>query len=242
MAQALLDGAAAAGASQPAPALQARPGARPGGVQRAMAQLLVAHDRAIAELADRSTIAVVLKDPAVKDQVVKQRKEWRDAKPSDGSPHPAGCSQRVILFARMVVTMKDTYKQKGDGSQHDARVKTALDYLNNMDGPAIERSVFRLKPKHLDPHADPTRPWVWYLVVAMAAPQEFRDALVIAAAYETKYDNLTVAPAKTEDGPLVKYLVDWLAGKNGDGDDELPGRKHRRTEGGRGGGGGRGRR
>ena len=68
----------------------------------------------------------------------------------------------------------------------------------------IDKCIFRFKPKFQQPHAEPGRPWVWYVVLSMAAPQGIRDAFYHLAHYDCKYKDFVFAPSKTEDGLLVK--------------------------------------
>ena len=95
----------------------------------------------------------------------------------------------------------------------------------------VEHSIFRLKLKFNEPHADEQRPWVWLLSVGIAAPQQFREALACLAAYDTKFSNCAVAPSKTQGGPIIDSIQGWL--KQGSGEVDAKSKRARR-------GGGRG--
>ena len=55
------------------------------------------------------------------------------------------------------------------------------------------------------------------MVVASTTSEAFRQAIHEVALFENKFDGITVAPQKTEDGPLVKELQAWLKGSSGTG-------------------------
>ena len=57
-----------------------------------LATLVVVHDREIQDPKDMRSIALIVPDQAVKQQVIDTREKWCDAKPEDSSPHPLACS------------------------------------------------------------------------------------------------------------------------------------------------------
>ena len=88
---------------------------------------------------------------------------------------------------------------------------TALQFLKSMSPAVVEHSIFRLKPKFNEPHADEQRPWVWLFSVGIAAPQQFGEALAYLTAYDTKLSNCAVAPSKTQDGPIIDSIQGGLS-------------------------------
>ena len=183
-----------------------------------LARLAVRHDRQIGELTDQTTFAIIIRDKAFKEAVLAERRHW-------GSPHPSGSSQRVVVWARMLVQLEAGLEQKTGHPQ------TALQFLKSMSPAVVEHSIFRLKPKFNEPHADEQRPWVWFLSVGVTASQQFREALAFLAAYDTKFSNCAVAPSKSQDGPLIDAIQGWL--KKGSAETDTESKRARR-------GGGRG--
>ena len=129
----------------------------------------------------------------------------KQQRPSEASsPHPSGSSQRVVVWARMLVQLEAGLEQKTGHPQ------TALQFLKSMSPAVVEHSIFRLKPKFNEPHADEQRPWVWLLSVGITASQQFREALAFLAAYDTKFSNCAVASSKSQDGPIIDSIQVWL--------------------------------
>ena len=153
-----------------------------------LARLAVRHDRQIGELTDQSAFAIIIREKTFKDAVLAERRQWQQQRPSEASPpHPSGSSQRVVVWARMLVQLEAGLEQKTGHPQ------TASQFPKSMSPTVVEHSIFRLKPKFNEPHADEQRPWVWLLSVGIAAPQQFREALACLAAYDTKFSNCAVA-------------------------------------------------
>ena len=136
------------------------------------------------------------------------------------SPHPSASSQRVVVWARMLVQLEAGLEQKTGHPQ------TALQFLKSMSPAVVEHSIFRLKPKFNEPHADEQRPWVWLLSVGVTASQQFREALAFLAAYDTKFSNCAVAPSKSQDGPIIEAIQGWL--KKGSGETDTKSKRARR--------------
>ena len=152
-----------------------------------LARLAVRHDRQIGELTDQSAFAII-REKTFKDAVLAERRQWQQQRPSEASsPHPSGSSQRVVVWARMLVQLEAGLEQKTGHPQ------TALQFLKSMSPAVVEHSIFRLKPKFNEPHADEQRPWVWLLSVGITASQQFREALAFLAANDTKFSNCAVA-------------------------------------------------
>ena len=87
----------------------------------------------------------------------------------------------------------------------------------------VDQCVFRYKSPHATPHQDAKRPWIWQMVVACTATEKFRLAINAISQFEAKFPGITVAPQKTEDGPLAKDIGAWLKGGGYEenlGDDE----------------------
>ena len=191
-----------------------------------LARLAVRHDRQIGELTDQSAFAIIICEKTFKDAVLAERRQWQQQRPSEASsPHPSGSSQRVVVWARMLVQLEAGLEQK---TGHPQR---ALQFLKSVSPAVVEHSVFPLKPKFNEPHADEQRPWVWLLSVGIRASQQFREALAFLAASDTKFSNCAVAPSKTQDGPIVDSIQGWL--KKGSGEVDTKSKRARR-------GGGRG--
>ena len=208
-----------------------------------LARLAVNHDRRIAELADRSTVVIILKDKPLKGAVLAERDRWQGGVPEDkGQPHPLGCSQRVLVMARLLAEMRERLDMEA-GSPGRQAAEDAIGRMLKLQPVEMEACVFRLRPKFKTPHAEEGRPWVWTLVVGVAATAEFRSDIMKLAEFNTKYKGMNVAPQRTEDGFIVKELKTWLQGRGGgssgdregneeeDDGDEGPGRKRGRGAG-----------
>jgi hypothetical protein len=211
---------AAANASSAAPAAASKGGSgfdekrQSPSIVKALVLLAVRHDRALAELADRSSYVLIIRSPEAKKALLDQREIWRKAKPKEaGVPHPCGFSQRVVLWARICQMLQDGLEGEAAAVTHKQCIACAE--LKAMEPDSVSHSVFRLRPKHDMPHKDDDRAWVWQIVVGITASQNFRDLLAYVSAFDCKFKGVVVAPAKTEDGPLVKELLKWLKAGGG---------------------------
>jgi hypothetical protein len=181
-------------------------------IVRMLAQLAVTHDRKIAELADRSTMVWIVKEPEMKDAVLAAQKRWQDGVPKErGTPHPMGCSQRTLIYALLLSEAKKRLDMPAGAPA--TRAGQAVQALLDLQKEVVEASVFRLKPKHKSPVLD--KPWVWIMVVGVGAPPAFREALSALSEFDTKFKGLVVAPQRTEDGFITKELSKWLQQRGG---------------------------
>ena len=165
-----------------------------------LARVAVRHDRQNGELTDQTTFAIIIREKTFKEAVLAERRQWQQQRPNEAnSPHPSGSSQRVVVWARMLVQLEAGLEQEMEHPQ------TALQFLKSMSPAVVEHSM-----KFNEPHADEQRPWVWLLSVGVTALQQFREALAFLAAYDTKFSNCAVAPSKSQDGPLIDAIQGWL--------------------------------
>ena len=94
----------------------------------------------------------------------------------------------------------------------------------SMQPQDVDQNIFRLKPRYQTPHQDAARAWTWLLVVGVAASVAFREAIALLARFDVKFKGLVLAPARTEDGPIIKEIEKWLRngrsdrGAEGDGE------------------------
>ena len=212
MLAALSDNAAAGARTTPAASSAApQQQRRSDDVLQLLAKLAIKHDRQIQEVADRSTFAVVAQDKDIKKALLNERKKWTDAMPKErGVPHPCGHSQRTVVWARMVATLQAQADQPS--FQANPEAKKALEYLIKMEPKMVDKNIFRLKPKYAQPHVDEDRAWVGDIVVGVAAENQFREALFEISGFDVRFKGIKVAPARTEDGPLVRELEKWIKG------------------------------
>lgn len=182
-----------------------------------LARLAVAHDRSIQELFDCHCLALIVNGQDAQSQLLAARDQWRTQRPEvQGQPHPCGSSQRVIMYAVLLLQIKAAIEKLPAGEQKTAAM-SAVGKLNVLQGPDIEANVFRLKPRHDTPHAEGNRAWVWFLMFSSFANQEFKDGWRTLCAYDLKLDSINVAPARSQDGPITKQIVEWLGGGKGGG-------------------------
>ncbi len=95
------------------------------------------------------------------------QERWPKVVPEKGQPHPIGCSQRMLVWSRISTELKKRLEVTADES-----LSEALGRLTAMGPKEVEHCIFRLRPKHKT--FLPDRPWVWTLVIGVAAPQCLR--------------------------------------------------------------------
>ncbi|CAK0895742.1 unnamed protein product [Prorocentrum cordatum] len=206
--------AAAAGGAQGAKPQGKEKGKGQGGMTRLIGRMVLSHERQIAELADRSTVALLLETGGLKAAIAGERAKWQEAYAAvdKKGPHPCGHSQRVVVWARFIRTLIDSATET---TKADKAAMDAMEYRSKLDPAVVAKSVFRLKPKHKTYLEEDGRAWVWFLVIGVAAPVAFRDTIYELTRFEVKYDGLSVRQGKTQDGPLAKELAAWLKGTKG---------------------------
>jgi hypothetical protein len=220
-----------------------RPG--PDEITRMLARLVVSHDRSLQELWDQNEVVVVLKAPAAVEAVRATRDAWRaqrPPRPDEGFPaagHPSGSSQRAVVFAQLAVLIGEAVAAMPPGAGKEPATAASRALLA-LDAAGIDRNAFRLKPRFDEPRDD--RPWTWTMAYSVHAEVQFKEAFRVLGAFETKLENLIVAPARSQDGGLTRGIVEWLGreGRGGRGGGGQGGGDHG-GDGGRGGGGGGGR-
>jgi len=182
------------------------------GIMKILGQLVLSHERQIADLADRSTVALLLNKAEFKKSVADERKSWHDAYVDKTAGHPCGHSQRVVVWARFLDILK---KSTTDATKADAKATQALEFLTALQPGEAETSIFRLKPKHATYLEDEGRAWVRFLVIGVGASDKFRAAMLELMRFEIKFDGCSVRQGRTQDGPLAKELSKWLRGEAG---------------------------
>ncbi len=184
-----------------------------------LARLALAHDRQLQELADRSTFIVAVKKLEDKKYVASFLEKWQKAKPSEtGKPHPFGCSQRATVFTSLIKLFSDNLsKVEAAGTENEEKSAAnraageAFKHLQTLTIPDIVQSVFRLKPKYPKYLEEDNRAWIWLLVIGVAAPAHFREAMVTLGNFHCTFEkNLVMAPSRSQDGPLAKDLAKWI--------------------------------
>ena len=166
-----------------------------------LARLAVRHDRQIGELTDQTTFAIIIREKTFKEAVLAERRQWQQQRPNEAnSLHPSGSSQRVVVWARMLVQLEAGLEQETGHPQ------TALQFLKSMSPAVVEHSIFRLKPKFNEPHSDEQRPWVWLLSVGVTASQQFREALAFLAAYDKTVHSSMRSRDGSKRAPLKQTL------------------------------------
>ena len=80
----------------------------------------------------------------------------------------------------------------------------------------VKEGIFRLntKPGHYDPLDDEKRPWVWNITVSRSISRDMQNHLNKLCEFTEKPKFIKVMPHKSEDGPIIKQLQDYLQ-KNG---------------------------
>ena len=68
----------------------------------ALARLALAHERSIQDLEHRITCIIVVRALADKQEIETIRKNWKEKLDPDKKGHPWGCSQRALVFAKIL--------------------------------------------------------------------------------------------------------------------------------------------
>jgi len=196
-------------------------------------RLLLLHDRSIQALEDRTSVSLIVRDNAVKTNIVEARKKWhavRPIRPKDGNTeampgreamvHPMKCSLKSLVHAVLIVAIQAATAARTDPGADQAR--KCADWLATLDAATVDKYTFRLKPRHKDPHENGESPWVWSLMFAAGAPTDFIQAWLTLAqgaleqsvtGAEPPPDSIAVAvrPSRSKDMKLAQMLRDHLA-------------------------------
>lgn len=208
-------------------------------------RLLLLHDRSIQALEDRTSVSLIVRDNAVKNSIVDARSKWQAVRPTrstddstEATPgrealvHPMKCSLKSLVHAILIVAIQTATAARTDpGKEH---AKKCVDWLASLDAATVDKYVFRLKPRHKDPHQNGKSPWVWSLMFAAVAPPDFIQAWLTLAqgaleqgftGEEPPADSVAVAvrPAKSKDMKLAQILRSHLstASMKVDEDDDM---------------------
>ena len=82
---------------------------------------------------------------------------------------------------------------------------TALQTLKNMPAEALERNIHRSKPNH-QTHKEGYA-WVWGFMTSETCTEEFRNLL--QDIMNARTEGLRFASQHSQDGPIVKWLLQW---------------------------------
>ena len=78
-----------------------------------LARLAVRHDKQIGELTDQTTFAIIIREKTFKEAVLAERRQWQNQRSNEANcPNPSGSSQRVVVWARMLVQLEAGLEQK----------------------------------------------------------------------------------------------------------------------------------
>ena len=203
-------------------------------VVTALARLGVTHDRHLQEIENQMTLTIWIYDATMQTELQVTRQAWVDSR-SQGEPHPSGTSQRVVMWCKLIVALrqacaaikseevqelpseqKERVIRKTGGEQagweaaaaHWYRGLSRTQSLSEMVFTEIEQEIFRLEPTFREPLQG--KPWVWNLVSTAAATLEFKQNLAALAAFGPNSEQIHVAPGRVRDGPIISTLTEWL--------------------------------
>mmetsp|Transcript_73708 Transcript_73708/g.208757 ORF Transcript_73708/g.208757 Transcript_73708/m.208757 type:complete len:253 (+) Transcript_73708:4749-5507(+) len=197
----------------------------PAAALRRLIPLVADLDRRVGTLEDRSTFVVVVKNEAAKSQISQLRALWREGekKRRDAfetaknggdanarmQDHPMGASLRSCMF-KVLVELLDTH------IPYDNVLKQRITKLTSMTGKEIdEKLIFRAKPRH--PEFKEGRAWVWCFM--LNDPFDPTAAAIIKELETIKCEHVFFAPQRSQDGPLLKWLLEWRRGDGVNEDD-----------------------
>ena len=87
----------------------------------------------------------------------------------------------------------------------------ALTTLQNMPATDLDGMVHRVKPTH--PSSKPGFSWVWCFMTSERCTLEFRNLL--QDIMDARTEGLRIAPQHSQDGPIVKWLLQWQQTQRG---------------------------
>lgn len=195
-------------------------GASSAKVLKKLIPAIVQIDRRLGALEDRGYYVVLLHDETWKSQVeaLKQLwkrgeesrrktleaalKEWEKDKTAEKpklGPHELGGSQRSAVLKLLAELLSKTLP-----SDNPARAR--VDYVAKAPLSELDNFIFRAKPRHPTPKEG--KPWIWAFAVQEFATLQERGFFTSLA--EQKIDQCRVAPQHSMDGPVMKWLLEWL--------------------------------
>ena len=81
----------------------------------------------------------------------------------------------------------------------------------------VKEGIFRLstKPGQYDPLDDEKRPWVWNITVSRSILPDMQTHINTLGQYNEKPKGIKLMPHKSQDGPIVKELSEYLRNNGG---------------------------
>ena len=113
-------------------------------------------------------------------------------------PHPMGGALRGVLLKLMFELL---YSKTPAQAGHAA----ALNTLRNMAADVLDKNIHRSKPNH-QTHKEGYA-WVWSFMTSETCTEEFRNLLHDIMIART--EGLRFASQHSQDGPIVKWLLQW---------------------------------
>lgn len=184
-------------------------------ITKKLAALTVAQERRLGALEDRASFVCVLKEEKDKADLVGIRTLWRQqekdrwdkVKDSGAEPaaHPLGCPLRVCIFRTCLEKAKVHFKGTA-----------TLGIITSVLAAKMEDLVlliFRASPLHPEPKD--TWSWTWQFMFHETSDRAQR--LEILSLANERCKELFFAAKHSRDGPIVKYLTDFLRRERGEG-------------------------
>ena len=109
----------------------------------------------------------------------------------------------VILVALLETIQKNT--------EVSAPLSKTLHTLCEVEMTNIDHFFTRAKPTHPNPKKDFA--WVWHFMYSESVTEEFRGQMQLVINART--EGLRFAKPQSKDGPIVKWLQEWLKSKRG---------------------------
>ena len=81
----------------------------------------------------------------------------------------------------------------------------ALNTLKGMEVTVLEQNIHRSKPSHPTPKEGFA--WVWGFMTSERCTEEFRNLL--QDVIDARTEGMRFAPQHSQDGPILKWLLQW---------------------------------
>ena len=186
---------------------------------RTLVPVVLAHERAVHELQDRSSFVIILFDEDLKNEVVELREVWRkedggrkkendeskkkakeEEKLQEWKPKPHTMGSQKSLVAKFLI--QKTAAAMGS----DNPLKSTVAQLGDKDTGFFDDNIFRLKPKFQDPVEG--KAWVWEALYSNFPHEDFVKA--IRSMQSASFVGIAYKKQSSIDGPNIRWLMEQL--------------------------------
>ena len=174
-----------------------------------LSRLVLTHETELSVLTAATSWAILVKDAALKQQLVNLRKDYKEKgynESKSASVPPLRTASHAVLILKLSQILHAQTSEAATLSQQ----------VVAMNSEEISASILRLKPKYPQPPTDEKKAWVWLLTFSQtstATPLAKFWALVSQTAImNTAESALSVEPPNIGQGPIAKELRQHVYG------------------------------